>query len=164
VFGAKRRFSRHLAWDRARLVAVLRAAGCDDPEAWADSELEENSPQLARFLLCRTIWEHAIEPWRQENPLAEYSEARALLTAGTDADQLRRLGGKIAYQTMTAVVNAIDQQQYVGAADVPQDAPGWMIMEVDGESLEPTGRNAGFIHESILAVDPTGTEGAEFGE
>jgi hypothetical protein len=149
-------------WDRDRLVSALRAAGCENPEGWADSQLEEGFPQFARYLLCKTIWEHAVEPWRSEDALAEFAEARELIAAGADAEQLRRLGGKIAYETMTAIVNAIDQETYVGEADVPEDAPGWMIVEVDGETLKPTGRNAGFIHESILAVDPTGTEGKEF--
>jgi hypothetical protein len=151
-------------WDRDRLIATLRAAGCDDPEGWADSELQEDIPQLARYLLCKAIWEDAMEPWRQPGALGSYPEAQALLASGVDAEQLRRLGGRIAYDAMTAVITAIDQEQYVGEADVPHDAPGWIVVEVDGKSLEPTGRNAGFIHESILSVDPTGTEGAEFYE
>jgi hypothetical protein len=149
-------------WDRDRLVAALRAAGCDDPEGWADSELNEDFPQFARFLLCKTIWEHAVEPWRSEDALAGYAEAAELITNGADAEKLRRLGGRIAYDTMSAIVTFIDEEMYVGEAEVPEDAPGWMIVEVDGETLEPTGRNAGSIHESILAVDPTGTEGSEF--
>jgi hypothetical protein len=124
--------------------------------------MDEDIPQFARYLLCKTIWEHSIVPWRQEDALDEYPEARALLAAGANSEQLRLLAGRIAYDTMTMVVNAIDQGEYVGPAPVPDDAPGWIIAEVDGTSLEPTGRNAGFIHESILAVDPTGTEGAEF--
>ncbi len=148
--------------DRVKLVAALRVAGCPDPEAWAQSELEEDIPQFARYLLCKTIWEHAVEPWRDENALDEFPEARTLLDAGADREQLRRLGAKIAYETMTAIVNAIDQEGYFGPAPVPDDAPGWTIVELDGRSLKPTGRRAGFIHESILYVDPTGTEGAEF--
>jgi hypothetical protein len=148
--------------DRDALVAAFRAAGCHDPESWARSELEQGSAQLARFLLCKTIWEHSMEPWREEGTLEEFPEARELIAAGADAETLRRLAGKIAYETMTAIVNAIDQGQYVGDADVPGEAPGWTIIETDGKSLKPTGRNAGFIHESVLATDPTGTEGAEF--
>jgi hypothetical protein len=148
--------------DRAELVEALRVSGCPDPESWAQSELEENIPQFARYLLCKTIWEHAVEPWRTEDALDEFPEARALLDAGADPELLRLLGGKIAYETMTAIVNAIDQDTYVGPAPVPGDAPGWTIVEVDGRSLKPTGRRAGFIHESILSVDPSGTEGAEF--
>jgi hypothetical protein len=150
--------------DRDRLIAGLRAAGCDDPEGWADSEIQENIPQFARYLLCKAIWEHSLEPWRQNDALDEFPDAQSLIAAGADPEHVRTLGGKIAYETMTAVINAIDQGGYVGPAAVPDDAPGWKIVEVDGESLEPTGRHVGFIHESILAVDPTGTEGAEFGE
>ncbi|HEV3480428.1 MAG TPA: hypothetical protein VG144_13400 [Gaiellaceae bacterium] len=148
--------------DGAQLVAALRAVGCPDPEAWAQSELEEDIPQFARYLLCKTIWEHGVEPWRDEATLDAFPEARALVDAGADREQLRLLGGKIAYETMTAIVNAIDEGTYVGPAAVPDDAPGWVIVELDGRSLKPTGRKAGFIHESILSVDPTGTEGAEF--
>jgi hypothetical protein len=150
--------------NRDELVAAFRAAGCDDPEGWADSQLEEGIPQLARYLLCKSIWEHAIEPWRRADVLDEYPEAHVLLAEGVDRERLWRLGRRIAYETMTAVVNAIDQDMYVGAAQVRDDAPGWTIVEVDGASNKPTGRRAGFIHESILSVDPTGTEGADFRE
>jgi hypothetical protein len=147
---------------RDQLVAALRAAGCSDPEGWADSELEENIPQFARYLLCKAIWEAAIEPWRQEDALDAFPDAKLLLDAGVDRERLRALCGKVAYETMTAVNHALDAEEYLGPADVPEDSPGWLIIETDGKTLEPTGRRAGAIHESILSVDPTGTEGADF--
>lgn len=149
---------------REELVAALRAAGCDDPEGWADSELEENIPQFARFLLCKSIWESAMEPWRRENVLESYPETEKLLAAGVDPQLLRRLAGKIAYDTMTEIVNTIDEGSYIGDANVADDAPGWTLVEVDGATLKPTSRHAGFIHESIPSVDPSGTEGQEFRE
>jgi hypothetical protein len=151
--------------DREWLIRALRAAGCDRPEQWADSEVSEGIPQLARFLLCKSIWENAIEPWRQPNALDEFRDAQELIAAGVDPETLRSLAGKVAYETMTIVVNTLDEGQYVNSAELLEmQAPGWMIMEVDGSTDEATGRDAGAIHESILSVDPTGTEGAEFRE
>jgi hypothetical protein len=46
----------------ADLAEAFRALGAGDPEAWAASEVEENIPQLARFLFLRRIWRSA-QPW-----------------------------------------------------------------------------------------------------
>jgi hypothetical protein len=53
----------HLAPEDARraeaLVERFRELGAEEPEAWALSEVEENIPQLARFILLRRLWRGA---------------------------------------------------------------------------------------------------------
>lgn len=46
------------------LAAKFRAAGAEEPEAWAVSEVVEEIPQLARFLFLRRVWRSA-EQWKQ---------------------------------------------------------------------------------------------------
>lgn len=41
------------------LAEQFRAAGADDPEGWAASEVAEDIPQLARFLFLRSLWRGA---------------------------------------------------------------------------------------------------------
>lgn len=59
-------FAHHSPADRARgeaLAERFRALGAGDPEAWAASEVEEDIPQLAGFLLLRSVWRGA-EQWK----------------------------------------------------------------------------------------------------
>ena len=43
---------------RDELSAAMKAAGCSDPRDWVNSELGENLPQFARFLMLRDV--HAL--------------------------------------------------------------------------------------------------------
>ena len=43
------------------LSALFRILGAQNPEAWAHSQLEENIPQLARFLFLRQAWKLVID-------------------------------------------------------------------------------------------------------
>jgi hypothetical protein len=38
------------------LAALFRRLGARDPEGWARSQLQEEIPQLARFLFLRQAW------------------------------------------------------------------------------------------------------------
>jgi hypothetical protein len=43
-----------------RLAEVFRKVGASDPEQWAKSEVEEDIPQLARFLFLRGAWRSVV--------------------------------------------------------------------------------------------------------
>ena len=71
------------------LAERFRAAGAEQPEAWAASEVEDDIPQLARFLFLRRLWRAAGE-WKQ--PPAEWfaepePEPRDALPAGEHDDE-----------------------------------------------------------------------------
>jgi hypothetical protein len=51
------------------LAERFRAAGAGDPEGWAASEVEEEIPQLARFLFLRRLWRSA---WQWKLPPAQW--------------------------------------------------------------------------------------------
>src|SRR5688572_11170728 len=46
---------------RAELIAFFKRVGVDDPEGWADSEIQEDIAQLARAILLRRLWPEAID-------------------------------------------------------------------------------------------------------
>jgi hypothetical protein len=54
------------------LAEQFRALGAGDPEGWAASEVEEDIPQLARFLFLRRLWRSAWQ-WKQP-PEAWFAE------------------------------------------------------------------------------------------
>jgi len=65
-------FARLPPEDRRRAEALaerFRAAGAEAPEEWAASEVEEDIPQLARFLLLRRLWRGA---WQWRRPPGEW--------------------------------------------------------------------------------------------
>jgi hypothetical protein len=44
----------------AKLTALFRKLGARDPESWAQSEISEGIPQLARFLFLRQAWRNVV--------------------------------------------------------------------------------------------------------
>ena len=60
--GEDRRWARELA-------ERFRAVGAEEPEEWAASEVEEDIPQLARFLFLRRLWRSA---WQWKLPPEEW--------------------------------------------------------------------------------------------
>ncbi len=86
--------------DRTRaeeLAERFRTAGAEEPEEWAASEVEEDIPQLARFLLLRRLWRGAWQ-WRrppevwfaevepEEVPVDEEDDDEPTLVAGSSYD------------------------------------------------------------------------------
>jgi hypothetical protein len=58
--------------DRTRaeeLAERFRAAGAEQPDGWAASEVEEDIPQLARFIFLRRLWRGA---WQWKQPPEEW--------------------------------------------------------------------------------------------
>ncbi|MFB6568952.1 hypothetical protein [Streptomyces noursei] len=62
--------------------------GAVDAADWARSEIEENQPQLARFVLLRALWRGAIDGWADPGALEQVAAARRLLDAGADRNDL----------------------------------------------------------------------------
>ncbi|MFE2072065.1 hypothetical protein [Streptomyces misionensis] len=90
------------------LRARFEALGAADAGDWAKSEICEDLPHLARFMLLRSLWRGPIGGW-------------------ADPD----------------------------AIDV-----GWLVME-SAEDGAPTGRALSGLHEDLLAMDPSGRDGAD---
>lgn len=63
----------HLSPEDQRRAGALaerfRAAGAEEPEGWAASEVEDDVPQLARFIFLRRLWRGA---WQWTQPPGEW--------------------------------------------------------------------------------------------
>ena len=155
------------------LVAQFRAAGCDDPEGWARSEVSENFAQFARFLVLQSLWWGQIDSWQRDqdrwisrtiddakrDPKGFFSDAGIALAhmkeRGVLASDIAALARMVAYSTVFGTLNRIDEGQPLR---IPPGSPGWCLMEVDADG-RPTDRQVGGLHESILSMDPSGREG-----
>jgi hypothetical protein len=82
------------------LVEKFRALEAEQPEEWAASEVQEDIPQLARFLFLRSVWRSA-EQWKQppaqwfaevepapadEEPVEEDDDEPTLVSASGDVE------------------------------------------------------------------------------
>ena len=139
------------------LTERMRQLGAPDPESWASSELRENIPQEARWLILRALWP-TIDSFSREGMKAAPAVAR-LLDAGADAGDLSTA---MRYAAMSGVFGALVTIDEMTARDVPRNAPGWLLMETrydpDADDYVPTGRTVGGLHESLGSADPNGRE------
>jgi hypothetical protein len=156
----------------AHLVEQLRAVGADQPEDWAFSEVAENIPQLARFLVLRHLWRREIDSWQdvswiqdmvaraKRDPTGYFADAgdalQRLIALGATPEDLGRIARYVAYFTVFGTLNAIDTGQ---DPELDDAYPGWTLMETTHPDETLTGRFVGGLHESLLSMDPTGREG-----
>lgn len=70
------------------LAERFRAAGAEAPEGWAASEVEDDIPQLARFIFLRRLWRGAWQ-WKQppEDWFAEIPADDVLVSDEDDEDE-----------------------------------------------------------------------------
>jgi hypothetical protein len=154
------------------LLNQMRVLGASDPEAWVRSEVAEDIPHLARYVLLRRVWE-SIDSWveasdqlvagfvgeAERTPSAAFADAgvamRRMLEAGISADDIGRVARMVAYETAFDIVSTIDD----GCDSERGDGfPGWMLVELTSAG-KLTGRVIGGLHESLLSLDPSGREG-----
>ena len=147
------------------LSALFRKLGARNPEAWAHSQLEENIPQLARFLFLRQAWKFVIT----ENDSEWISEMRQIDSNKPGGDIgpaiTRLLCGGAQENDLTTVVRVM-QWQILSRMCQLLDDPGniereagdiaWQLFQVD-ENDHPISIIGGLV-ESVLETDPTGRE------
>jgi hypothetical protein len=152
---------------KAELITLLERVGVDDPEVWADSEINEDFAQLARAILLRRLWPQVIDRFAtdlswidfamsgREGDDALFTDASAALSAalaaGVSKEDLGKISRSVAFAAVADTLYRIDER-----ADYDfDDGPGWMLIEMDQSTGRPTGRDVGGLHESILEVKPT---------
>jgi hypothetical protein len=141
------------------LAKRFKELGALDPEEWARSEISENIPQLARFMVLRALWREAISPWMDASALSDVAAAQRLIEAGADPHDVLLVARAGAYEAVAAAVHILDG----GDPHARESDPGWHLVETDAE-CNPTGREIGGLHESLLETDPAGNEGADLWE
>jgi hypothetical protein len=171
----------HLSPDDRRRVEALteqfRALGAEEPEAWALSEVQENLPQLAGFLLLRSIWRSA-EQWKlppdewfgepeldededeagdagltgDSEPafVAAQQAVQRILAAGADPEDLKEIARAVFLHTAFDAVHTVDEGYDPDAGD---GLPGWLLIELDAE-FTTTGRAIVGLHEDLLTTEP----------
>ncbi|WP_260606475.1 hypothetical protein [Streptomyces sp. WAC08241] len=139
------------------LRARFEALGAADGGDWAKSEICEDLPHLARFVLLRSLWHGPIGSWADPGALDQLPAAQRLLAAGADKEDLVRLVRAVAYEAVFATLDELDSGSDVNVSGIDV---GWLVME-SGEDGTPTGRALSGLHEDLLAMDPSGREGAD---
>jgi len=149
------------------LIAALKKLGARDPESWAESEIEEDIPQLARFTFLKGAWDQIVRdgdaswidgeiastPEGSAEPYAGVAHAlRKLKREGADlvavADVVRGMQARLLFDLCYMLS---DPDSVAG-----NDSVGWSLVESDEN--EGSARVIDGLHESVLETDPTGRE------
>ena len=130
------------------LVQKLVRAGATEPKAWAQSEVKENIPQFARFLVLKNLFKIALDV------------ESSLLCANDFSDissQWEEIKGKVGEDTfmdflqnyslglISQVIDVLDS----GNPELEEDGVGWILAEANGDG-ELTGRFIEGLHEDAL--------------
>src|SRR5215470_12085451 len=149
------------------LTERFRQAGARNPRTWAESQVDERIPQLARFLFLRQAWAeivsetdpswiHAAVAGAEAKPDDPYAgvghAAKALLAAGATESQLTDL---VRGQQAALLFRLCYLLEDPSLEDAFEDVQwGLFVLDEHGQPQEPLGG----LHESVLETDPTGTE------
>lgn len=146
------------------LTELFRRLGAREPHLWARSQVEEQIPQLARFLFLRQTWRLVVaaddRAWLSEN-IAEADEPGGdlapalgrLLAVGASERDLTAVVRVMQWRVLAGLCQLLDDPGHVEAevADI-----AWRLFQVDESGL-PIASLGGLI-ESVLATDPSGRE------
>ncbi len=152
--------------NQQELTELFRKLGARDAEDWATSQIEEDIPQLARFLFLRQAWKCVVsedDPSWITNVIAaaEKRPNDPYAGAGHALRKLRERGAT--NEELTDLVRAMQAEALFGfcylledPGDVEPEAANvrWALVQTD-EAGEVMGSIPG-LHESVLEVDPTG--------
>jgi hypothetical protein len=152
----------------AVLTRLLELAGARNPEGWAESELQEDIPQLARFLFLRQSWRGVISDddtmWidneitesklRKQTPRSSLGPAlERCLDTGCSKKDLVTVARTAQRQLLHHICRLLSDP----SIDEPQlQHVAWALVEVDESGRR--GREIGGLQESVLETDPTGRE------
>jgi len=150
------------------LTRLFAKLGAPDPEAWAESQLTEGIPQLARFLFLRQAWRQIltdgdtswIDLWitaSRQGPDDPYAGVGAALSrlraAGASDHDLTELVRGLQADLLFALCCQLEDP---GELEPEVQHVLWALVQID-EHGEILGQLGG-LHESVLETDPTGRE------
>jgi hypothetical protein len=147
------------------LSELFRKLGARNPAGWARSQLEEDLPQLARFLFLRQAWKLVVKrddpSWISE---ARQIDAKApggdvgpalerLLSAGASEDDLTTVARVMQWKLLAGLCGLLDDP---GDLETEVKDVAWRLFQVD-DNDSPTAPIGGLI-ESVLETEPSGRE------
>lgn len=134
------------------LCEQLKAAGATDPKSWVKSELQENIPQVARFLVLKGLTDiyHDVDENIGEMDIYsdEVTDVYQKLASQFDNQELKRLLHFYGKSVISKVIDMLDQ----GYLYDVNDKVGWSLMELN-EQGETTDRLIQGLHEDFLEFD-----------
>ena len=148
--------------EERRLTELFAKLGARNPGTWARSQVEEGTPQLARFLFLRQAWRLLVDK-HDRSWIAICHESGSSggpgAVVGPALDRLVALGVNEA--DLTTVVRAMQWKILSGLCyllDDPGDVEeevrdiAWHLFQVN-EDDEPIATIGG-LHESVLETEP----------
>ncbi|OAT51211.1 hypothetical protein M997_0058 [Proteus hauseri ATCC 700826] len=135
-----------------QLCEQLKAAGAIHPKSWANSELQENIPQFARFLVLKGLTDIYRDIEGNISEIDTYSDnAKNIynkLTAQIDTKELNEFLHIYGKSIIGMVIDMLDEGYLYGV----NDKVGWTLMELD-EHGTTTDRLIQGLHEDFLEFE-----------
>lgn len=142
------------------MIEQMQELGATNAESWVHSEITENIPQLARFLILQQLWKEIesfdkdVSSWtkffiedaekRPQNPFAESGFAlKRMIQLGISLEDIGKVAKLVAFESIFQAVHTIDEGY------VSEELPFWELIETDSEG-KPTGRSIQGLHEDLL--------------
>jgi hypothetical protein len=145
------------------LTDLFQKLGAQNPADWASSQVNENLPQLARFLFLREAWKRVVGDSDASWIKARMADDPAGPGGEIGSALKRVLGTGAGEDDLTVIVRTMQWRVLVGLCQLLDD-PGrlenevrdiaWRLFQVDDDD-QPTAVLSG-LHESVLETDPTG--------
>jgi len=151
--------------DEKKLIATFEKLGARDPVEWANSQMREGIPQLARFLFLRQAWKKVLSPaetsWIDSDLTRDEGgpgggivrALRRAQAASVPREDLAEIVRVKQWELLLQLCYLLDDPQ-IEDADIQDVA--WGLFQID-EDGKPGQRISG-LHESLLETDPTGRE------
>ena len=152
-----------------KLTKLFEKLGARDPEAWAQSQIEEGLPQLQRYLFLRQAWAEVLgdeEVGWVDAKIEEAEDDPRGQFAGVGLALKRAVAAGVAKQDLVDIARGVQAEllfQFCCLLDDPglsepevEDLE-WGLFEVD-ENGDPIPTRIEGLHEDMLDMDPTGRE------
>lgn len=150
------------------LTALFHKLGAPDPGSWARSQHDEGIDQLSRFVFLREAWKAVVKPddhgWidrliesskkRPDDPCAGLGPAlERLVAAGADRSDLHEVVRVMQYEVLFSLCYLLEDP---GPLEPELADLSWRLVRT-GPDGDVVGTIDG-LHESVLALDPSGRE------
>ncbi|NBM53300.1 hypothetical protein LW139_19170 [Proteus vulgaris] len=134
------------------LCEQLKAAGATNPKSWANSELQENIPQFARFLVLKGLTDIYRDVEGNINEMDIYSDKAndvyQKLAPQLDKQELKELLHSYGKSIIGKVIDMLDE----GYLYDVNDNVGWSLMELDDKGTT-TDRLIQGLHEDFIEFE-----------
>lgn len=134
------------------LCEQLKAAGATNPKSWANSELQENIPQFARFLMLKGLTDIYRDVEGNINEMDIYSDKAndvyQKLASQLDKQELKELFHFYGKSIIGKVIDMLDE----GYLYDVNDNVGWSLMELDDKGTT-TDRLIQGLHEDFIEFE-----------